>query len=270
MSNNDQKSDSDYRWSDVGEKSQAIQTKIQTSQNIDTREQNPSDQNINNKTNGNGQKLGKLEDQNVDNETNDNMQKLEKLETSKRLEEASRKLEKLETSRKLEKPKKEDQAITKSDIKTVIKILQQVALGVVELQGIMPYMYNEKGRDTKRRGRAHIYRFLNYYDVVNTIKKESPEDPNDFDSPVYNKERVFDDLERYSDIINVINDDKKESLFIIVSHEGTTTFSKESVIFPGESKTYFNVYELRFRSAKKGHQYRVTEYQISTITAPII
>lgn len=172
--------------------------------------------------------------------------------------------------RKLEKPKKEDQAITKSDIKTVIKILQQMATGVIELQGMLPYRYNDKGRDTIRMGRAHIYKFTNYYDVVSTIKKEGPEDPNDFDSPVYNKERIYQILERYSDIINVINDDKIQPLFIIVSHEGKTTFSKESVIYPGETKTFFNTYELRFRSAKKGHQYRVTEYPISTVTAPTV
>ncbi len=172
--------------------------------------------------------------------------------------------------KKSEKSEKEESTITKSDIKSIIRLLQQIASGVVELQGIMPYIYNEKGRDTIRRGRAHMYKYLNYYDVVNTIKKEGPEDPNDFDSPVYNKERIFEDLERYSDIINVINDDKIEPLFTTVSHQGKTTFSKESVIFPGETKTYFNVYELRFRSTKKGHQYRVTEYPISIVTAPTI
>jgi hypothetical protein len=254
MSNDDQLSDSDYRWSDAGEQHKALQTKTQTPQNLDMREQSPIDQSINNKIDDNSHKLEKLGDQNIDNEINDNMQKLEKLEKSK----------------KLEKQKKEDQVITKSDIKAVIKILQQIATGVIELQGMLPYAYNEKGRDTIRRGRAHIYRFTNYYDVVNTIKKEDLEDPNDFDSPVYNKERIYQILERYSDIINVINDDKIEPLFIIVSHEGKTTFSKESVIFPGESKTYFNVYELRFRSAKKGHQYRVTEYPISTVAMPMV
>lgn len=249
MSNNDQTSDSDYRWSDIGEKSQAIQTKTHISRNIDMREQGSLDQNINNSTSNNSQKLGKLDNQNVDNEINDNMQKSEKLETPK----------------KLEKIKKEDQVITKSDIKTVIKILQQIASGVVELQGMLPYKYDDKGRDTTRRGRAHIYRYLNYYDVTNTIKKAGPVDPQDFDSPVYNVERVYDILERYSDIINIANDGT-EPLFVTISHEGKTNFSKESVIQPGEVKQYYNCYELRLRSSQVGLPYRVTEYLLMSVS----
>lgn len=166
---------------------------------------------------------------------------------------------------KLEKPKKEDQAITKSDIKAVIKILQQIASGVIELQGMMPYIYNEKGRETARRGRAHTYRYLNYYDVTNTIKKAGPIDPQDFDSPVYNVERVYDVLERYSDIINVANDGT-DSLFVTISHEGKTNFSKESVIQPGEVKQFYNTYELRLRSPQVGLPYRVTEYLLMSVS----
>lgn len=161
--------------------------------------------------------------------------------------------------------KKEEQAITKSDIKTVIKILQQIATGVVELQGIMPYIYNEKGRDTTRRGRAHIYRYLNYYDVKNNIKKAGPIDPQDFDSPVYNVERIYDILERYSDIINVSNDGT-DPLFVTISHEGRTNFSKESFILPGEVKQYYNVYELRLRSPQVGLKYRISEYLLMGVS----
>lgn len=240
MSNNDQMSD--YKWFDDSEQSQILQKKIQTSQDPNMREQSPD--NIDNKTDNSGQK----EDQNIYNETNNNIQKLEKT--------------------KLDKPKKlglEEQAITKSDIKSVIRLLQQIASGVVELQGMMPYIYNEKGREATRRGRAHVYKFINYYDVKNTINRTSNEDPNDFDSPIYNRERIYAVLERYSDIIHVINGGTNP-LFVIISHEGLTNFSKESIIFPGEVKDFYNVYELRLRSPEVGLEYRVTEYDIMSVS----
>lgn len=130
---------------------------------------------------------------------------------------------------------------------------------------MMPYTYNEKGRETTRRGRAHVYRYLNYYDVTNTIKKAGLIDPQDFDSPVYNVERVYDILERYSDIINIANDGT-DSLFVTISHEGKTNFSKESVIMPGEVKQYYNTYELRLRSPQIGLPYRVTEYLLMSVS----
>lgn len=253
MSNNDQISDSDYRWSD--EQSQIPQKKIQTSQNLGKIEQK-TDQNINNKTNDSGQKLGKLEDQNIDNKINDN-KKSEKFK--------HKQFDKLKMSEKSKNLDLEEQAITKSDIKSIIRILQQIASGVVELQGMLPYVYNEKGRDTTRRGRAHIYRFLNYYDIKNKIKKAGPIDPEDFDSPIYNIERIYEVLERYSDIINVANDGT-EILFVTISHEGRTTFSKESIILPGEVKQFYNVYELRLRSPQTGLEYRVSEYLLMSVS----
>lgn len=157
------------------------------------------------------------------------------------------------------------ETISKSDIQEVIYFLKQIASGIAELRGKSAYIYDEKGRDTTRRGRAFIYKYLNYYDVKNTINKAGPEDPQDFDSPVYNIERVFEVLERYSDIIHVINGGT-ESLFCTVSHEGKTNFSKESVIFPGEVKDFYNVYELRLRSPEVGLPYRVTEYLIQSVS----
>ena len=166
---------------------------------------------------------------------------------------------------KSERLEKEESYITKSDIKSVIRLLQQIASGVIELQGIMPYMYDEKGRDTTRRGRTHVYKYLNYYDITNTIKKAGPIDPQDFDSPVYNSERIFEILERYSDILYLINEGI-EPLFCIISHEGRTNFSKESIILPGETKQYYNVYELRLRPTTIGHPYRVQEYMLVDVS----
>ena len=197
------------------------------------------------------EKQEKLEDREINDKTDNEDQNSED----------SEKLEKEE----IKKSEKEEPVITKSDIKNVIKLLQQIASGVIELQGINPYTYDDRGRDTTRRGRAHVYKYLNYYDVTNTIKKAGPIDPQDFDSPVYNAERVYEVLERYSDIIHVINGGT-EPLFVVVSHEGRTNFSKESVIFPGEVKDFYQVYELRLRSSEVGLQYRVTEYLIMSVS----
>lgn len=160
---------------------------------------------------------------------------------------------------------KEEYSITKSDIKSVIRLLQQIASGVIELQGIMPYKYDERGRETTRRGRAHIYKYGNYYDIANTIKKPGPIDPQDFDSPVYNVEKIYESLDRYSDVINVANDGT-EPLFVTISHEGKTSFSKESIILPGEVKQFYNSYELRLRSPQVELPYRVTEYLLMSVS----
>lgn len=106
-----------------------------------------------------------------------------------------------------------------------------------------------------------VRKYENYYDVSNTINVASSQNPEDPDSPVYNRERIYEILGRTSELLEVTNDGK-DTLFIIVSHEGTVEFSKEARIFPGETKTYFNVYELRLRSPSQGLFYRVSEYDI--------
>lgn len=110
-----------------------------------------------------------------------------------------------------------------------------------------------------------IRKYANYYDVYNIIKTVGPTDPNDFDSPIYNTERIFEVLERYADVIHVINNGT-DTLYVVVSHGGRTNFSQEAPIFPGEVKEYYNVYELRLRSPTEGLPYRVTEYYITNIS----
>lgn len=192
-------------------------------------------------------------------------EKLENREINDKIDNEDQKSEDLEKLEKIKKLEKEEPVISKSDIKNVINLLQQIALGVIELQGIKPYTYDDRGRDTTRRGRVHIFKYTNYYDVTNTIKRVGSKDPQDFDSPVYNSEKIFDVLERYSDLVHVINGGTNP-LFIIVSHEGVSNFSKESIIFPGEVKDFYNVYELRLRSPEVGLQYRVTEYEIMSVS----
>lgn len=159
----------------------------------------------------------------------------------------------------------DEQPISKSDIKDIKHLLENIVTIMRETYGYKKYPYDEKSRQAMEEGTAIVYKYRNYYDVSDTIKKSGPIDPQDFDSPVYNAERIFEILERYSDIIYVINDGV-EPLFVVISHEGRTNFSKESVILPGEVKQYYNTYELRLRSPTVGHPYRVTEYMIVDVS----
>ncbi len=116
-----------------------------------------------------------------------------------------------------------------------------------------------KSWEALSRGNLDVRRYANYYDVHGTITTAGASDPNDFDSPVYNVERVFEYLERFSEIIYVTNDGT-DLLHVIVSHGGRTRFSTESPIYPKEIKCFFNIYEIRLRSPTTGLPYRVTEY----------
>lgn len=226
----------DNRWSD-----EEVQHLNRKTGNMKT-----DNMKIDNMTSGNREKLEKLVDKNIDNETNNNIQK----------------------SKISEKPKKlelEEQAITKSDIRDIKNLLKNIISILRDTYGFKKYPYDEKSRQSMEEGTVLVHKYRNYYDVINTIKKAGPVDPQDFDSPVYNSERIFDVLERYSDIIYVINDGT-EPLFIVISHEGKTNFSKESIVLPGEVKQLYNIYELRLRSSIVGHPYRVTEYQIVDVS----
>lgn len=164
-----------------------------------------------------------------------------------------------------DKEKNSEHSISKSDIREIIKLLQKMEISLRELDGIKRFPYDEKGQSAIPKGELFITRYTNYYDVNNTITIAGPIDPNDFDSPVYNTERVFEFLERYAEIIEVVNDGT-DTLFVIVSHGGRTNFSQEVPIFPGETKMYYNVYELRLRSPTQGLPYRITEYDIENVS----
>jgi hypothetical protein len=107
-----------------------------------------------------------------------------------------------------------------------------------------------------------ISKHLDYYDVANSITTAGLTDPDDFDSPVYNREEIFKIKGRYSEKI-IIKNDGFIPLYVIVAH-GTsrTSFSKEVPIYSGEIKTYYNIYEIRLRSSVAGHEYRVMEYDL--------
>lgn len=164
-----------------------------------------------------------------------------------------------------DKEKNSEPTITRSDVREIIKLLQKMEISLRELDGFKKFPYDEKGQRAIPKGELFIARYANYYDVSHTITIAGPTDPNDFDSTVYNTERIFEELERYANIIEVVNDGT-DTLFIIVSHGGRTNFSQEVPIFPGETKMYYNVYELRLRSPTAGLPYRITEYDIENVS----
>lgn len=108
-------------------------------------------------------------------------------------------------------------------------------------------------------------KYNEYYDVFHFIRVAGPVDPNDFDSPVYNRENVHDALHRNSDILNIANRGN-DFMFIRISHRGTTDFSRETPVFPNTVRTLFNVFELRVRSPTAGLPYSVSEYGIGPAT----
>lgn len=114
-------------------------------------------------------------------------------------------------------------------------------------------------------------KYDDYYDVSKTITTAGAIDPHDFDSSVYNRERIFEDKGRLAERLLVSNDGN-DTLFIVASHGGTISISQEVPLYPGEIKVYYNIYELRLRSPTAGNSYRVMEYElyIDSINFPIL
>jgi len=101
-----------------------------------------------------------------------------------------------------------------------------------------------------------VYRRKSYYDVTGTIKRAGLEDPQDFDSSVYNIERINATLQRNADVY-LINDGPGV-WYVRITHDGIA-FTNESPLYEGESKLYRNVYEVRHRAPVVGLKYRITE-----------
>ncbi len=110
---------------------------------------------------------------------------------------------------------------------------------------------------------AQIYE--NYYDVEHTIDNAQATNPLDPDHQNYNQEQVFVVLGRNSEVLYVKNNEDSSSghdLFVIVSHLGGQHFSHETTIEPQKVKEFYNVYEMRLRSATKDAKYKISEYHI--------
>lgn len=120
---------------------------------------------------------------------------------------------------------------------------------------------NEKGHEAIPKGEISQKKYSNYYDISNTITTAGASDPNDFDSTVYNRERIYVTTERNAEILTVKNDGV-DTLYIVISHGNELSMTREVPLYPGEAKAYYNVYELRLRSPTAGTPYRVTEYSL--------
>ena len=119
------------------------------------------------------------------------------------------------------------------------------------------------GKESISRGDIKKKKHINYFDRHFTIPVATASDPNDFASSSYQTVQIKEELERYADIIQVVNDGS-DTLYVIISHGGSTNYSKEEFLYPGETKLYYYVYEMKFRSPTISLPYRVTEYDIDT------
>lgn len=127
---------------------------------------------------------------------------------------------------------------------------------------------DQPGREDERREEIKKYRYGNYYNVQNAIINAGPVNPQDFDSPVYNRERIFEHLEHNAEVIYVSNPQPigGQQLFVIESHKSVIGFSPEVPIDPQQQKEFYNIYELRMRSPLQGHIYRVSSYPVASTT----
>ena len=125
-----------------------------------------------------------------------------------------------------------------------------------------------KGQKAFPKGLIERKIYDNYYDSNNTITNIQLTNPNDEDHPNYNRERIFESLERNAELLYVANDGIY-TMYAIASHAGGQSFTRERPIYPGEIKLYYNIYEIRLRCETAGNPYRVTEYDIDTSCCPI-
>lgn len=125
------------------------------------------------------------------------------------------------------------------------------------------------GQQAINKGLITTNKYEKYYDISNTILVATATDPGNQDDTIYQQERVYEALQRNASILNVANDGTS-NLFVRIGHGGTQTFSPEQIIYPGDVKTYYNVYELRLRSPLAGLPYRVSEYEIETFPTAYI
>jgi len=126
---------------------------------------------------------------------------------------------------------------------------------------------SDKSTDAKSstslpKGSVQSKVYGDYYDVSNTIDTAGASDPNDPDSAVYNRERIFEVVERNAERLLVKNDGT-DTIYTVVTHIGGASFSKEVPIYTKESKIYYNVYEIRLRSPTLSNAYRVMEYELN-------
>ena len=167
------------------------------------------------------------------------------------------------------RPKKTSDMIVNPALATYI-LLDDISRGIIKTNNLLKEL---KGQihDTKlEKIKIDDSKYVdggvdrNRYDISDTITTAMAEDPDSPDSLDYNRERIFEVLERNANKLQVLNDGD-DSLYVRISHSGGMNFSHEATIRAGETKIYDNVYELRLRSPTVDLPYRVTEYLIDSI-----
>jgi len=167
------------------------------------------------------------------------------------------------------RPKKTSDMIVNPALATYI-LLDDISRGIIKTNNLLKELkgqiHDTKLEKIKIDDNKHIEGEVdrNRYDISDTITTAMAEDPDSPDSLDYNRERIFEVLERNANKLQVLNDGD-DSLYVRISHSGSTNFSHEATIRAGETKIYDNVYELRLRSPTVDLPYRVTEYLIDSI-----
>lgn len=129
-----------------------------------------------------------------------------------------------------------------------------------------PFPSPFQGRETEYLGPMEYGRYKNYYSRDNTILIAGPTNPQSPDSNIYNREFVWNELHRYANV-QVVNRGA-DNLFVICSHSGNTFTSSETVLPPGATKYYYNVWGFLLRSPTVGLPYTITEYPMELWCCP--
>jgi len=103
--------------------------------------------------------------------------------------------------------------------------------------------------------------------TMETLDRPDIDQIADIDKDIcgYDRIRVFDSMERKSDI-TIINDGPDSIYFVVnrngIDHEEEMWSQAELMIYPGEAWKIYHVHELRIRSETQGNKYRITEDDI--------
>ncbi len=121
-----------------------------------------------------------------------------------------------------------------------------------------------KGFESISRGNLKKEKYQDYYDVSATVTNATANDPNDYNSNVYDVHNIYNILGRKAPFLYVMNDSTAQAnvmLYVVLSHDGGVSGSRESMVYPGETVEYHEIYELKVRSPTMGTAYRVSEYK---------
>ncbi len=115
--------------------------------------------------------------------------------------------------------------------------------------------------------------FISNSQTVITVATTAQPDPDDIagnpaGSTGYDKIQIYQILGRKASCINIKNDGTTD-LLLIISHDGKSWSESELLIEPGEVRSFYDIYEIRIRSAVAGVLstmiggiYRLTEFNI--------